>query len=130
MPPSQRIPDITARSRELRQSQTDAEKKLWAHLRAHRLNGVHFKRQHVMSNHIVDFCAPRQKIVIEVDGGQHLDQQKYDAERTRYLESRGYRVLRFWNDEVLKNIESVLDSILISLENRKNEKTPSQPPPF
>jgi len=74
---------------ELRRNQTEAEAKLWSRLRAHQVNGVQFRRQHAIGNYIVDFCAPRRKLIIEVDGSQHLDQSKYDAERTKYLESKG-----------------------------------------
>jgi very-short-patch-repair endonuclease len=62
--------------------------------------------------YIVDFCAPRRKLVIEVDGSQHLDQQEYDAERTTFLEAQGYTILRFWNGDVMNNIEGVLGVIL------------------
>jgi len=65
---------------------------------------------------VVDFCAPRRSLVIELDGGQHQEQQSYDARRTAFLASKGYRVLRFWNDEVLKNPEGVYLKILEALE--------------
>ena len=102
-------------SRDLRQNQTEAETKLWQNLRAHRCNEIHFRRQHVIGTYFVDFCAPRQKLIIEIDGGQHLEQQEYDKERTAYLESKGYKVLRFWNDEVMKNIEGVVETIMSEL---------------
>ena len=91
---------------------TEAEARLWQVLRAHRLNDFHFRRQHAIGPYIVDFCAPRQKLIIELDGSQHLYQQAYDAERTAYLEAKGYRVLRFWNHEVMENLEGVLLKIL------------------
>lgn len=75
------------------------------------MDGIHFRRQHVIGNYVVDFCAPRQKLIIELDGSQHLDQQEYDAERTMLLESRGYRVLRFWNNDVMNDIEGVVGVI-------------------
>jgi very-short-patch-repair endonuclease len=78
------------------------------------LNGVHFRRQHAIGPYVVDFCAPREKLVVEVDGGQHLEQQEYDAERTNYLESKGYRLVRFNNGEVLDNIEGVAVAIFVS----------------
>jgi very-short-patch-repair endonuclease len=83
-------------------------------LRSHRLNGVHFRRQHAIGPYVVDFCAPREKLVVELDGGQHLEQQEYDAERTNYLESKGYRLVRFNNGEVLDNIEGVAVAIFVS----------------
>ena len=99
------------RAGELRRNQTEAEAKLWSRLRAQRVNGIHFRRQHAIGNYIVDFCSPRRKLVIEVDGSQHLEQAEYDSERTRYLESHGFQVLRFWNDEVMKNIDNVMSVI-------------------
>ena len=110
-------PKIQHRAAELRRNQTEAETKLWAYLRAHQANGVHFRRQHAIGNFVVDCCAPRKKLIIEVDGGQHLEQEEYDAERTRFLELQGYKVLRFWNDEILKDIEGVMRVILDVLEN-------------
>jgi very-short-patch-repair endonuclease len=87
---------------------TPAETKLWAHLRAHRTGDVHFRNQHAIGNYIVDFCAPRKKLVVELDGSQHLEQAEYDAERTNFFQSRGYQVLRFWNKDVMNDIDSVL----------------------
>jgi very-short-patch-repair endonuclease len=84
----------------LRQNQTDAENALWYELRLHQMQGVHFRRQHAIGHYIVDFCSPARKLVIELDGGQHLEQEGYDARRTAFLESRGYKVLRFWDHEV------------------------------
>jgi very-short-patch-repair endonuclease len=108
-------PKMMHRAGELRGEQTPAEAKLWAYLRAHRTEGVGFRRQHAIGPYIADFCAPSKRVVIEVDGSQHLDQEEYDSERTAYLESRGYRVLRFWNRDVMNNIEGVLGVILESL---------------
>ena len=92
----------------LRKNQTEAENRLWQVLRAHRLNDFHFRRQHAIGPYIVDFCSPKHKIIIEIDGGQHLKQQAYDAERTVFLEAKGYRVLRFWNNEVMENLDGVV----------------------
>jgi very-short-patch-repair endonuclease len=111
MPPKTTTPKIQYRAGELRQNQTEAEAKLWSRLRAHRMAGVQFRRQHAIGNYIVDFCSPRRKLVIELDGSQHLDQADYDSERTKYLEAKGYRVLRFWNNEVMNEIEAVLNVI-------------------
>ena len=102
-------------AREMRHEPTEAEDRLWRELRAHRFDGVHFRRQHPMGRYIADFCAPRQKLIIEVDGGQHLAQQDYDNERSAFLASKGYRVLRFWNDAVFKNMEGVIVCILDAL---------------
>jgi very-short-patch-repair endonuclease len=106
------------RARILRRNLTDAEKKLWSRLRAHRLAGIGFRRQHPIGMYIADFCAPRKKIVIELDGNQHLEQKEYDVIRTAFLQKRGYKVLRFWNGEVMRNMERVLETILNCIDNR------------
>ena len=100
---------------ELHKRLTPAEAKLWAALRGDKLNGINFRRQHALGKYIVDFCSPKQKLIIELDGSQHLDQVDYDAERTKFLESQGYRVIRFWNNEVLKNINSLVRAIELAL---------------
>ena len=111
MPPKRSTPKILHRAGELRKQTTPAEKKLWAALRLMREDGIHFRRQHALGNYITDFCAPRRKLIIELDGSQHLDQQEYDKARTKYLELRGYQVLRFWNHEVMNHIDEVLNVI-------------------
>ena len=98
-----------------------AEAKLWKHLRAHQMGDVHFRNQHAIGNYIVDFCAPRKKLIIELDGSQHLEQQDYDEERTKFLETRGYRVLRFWNNDVMNKTDAVLQAIWNAL-NEEDEK--------
>ena len=105
-------PKIMHRAGELRLEPTPAEAKMWSRLRAHRLDGVGFRRQHAIGNYITDFCAPSKMLIIELDGSQHLDQEKYDSERTAFLEAKGYRVLRFYNNDVVKNIDKVLEVIL------------------
>src|SRR5262249_17061999 len=99
-------------ARAMRKAPTEAEKKLWWHLR-HRLpvSNMHFRRQVRMGRYIVDFASHRAKLVIEIDGGQHVEQAAADAERTRFLEAEGYRVVRFWNNDVLTNIDGVLEAI-------------------
>jgi very-short-patch-repair endonuclease len=89
-------------------------------LRTHPSGSPHFRRQHAIGPYIVDFCAPHQKLIIELDGSQHLEQQEYDAERTAYLKTRGYRILRFWNDEVMKNRDGVWLAILEALGLAEN----------
>ena len=98
------------RSRFLRTNLTDAELRLWYRLRRQQILGIQFYRQKPIGNYIVDFYAPAAKLVIEVDGAQHLDlrQAKYDAQRTRYIEEQGLKVLRFDDREVLLQTESVL----------------------
>jgi len=95
-----------------------AEALLWAHLRAHRTADVHFRNQHAIGNYVVDFCAPRRNLIIELDGSQHLEQGEYDEERTKYLESKGYKVLRFWNNQVMNDIDGVLRAIDLELEDQ------------
>ena len=99
---------IKSRAVELRTAPTEAESFLWDRLRDRRLDGVKFRRQHPIGPYIVDLCSPAQKLIIELDGGQHRGQAAEDAERTAELESLGYRVLRFWNDDVLQETDRVL----------------------
>ncbi len=103
----------------LRRRLTPAEAKLWTKLRGNQLESVSFRRQHAIGPYIADFCAPKAKLVIELDGGQHTERAEYDAQRTAYLEKHGYRVIRFWNNEVLKNIEGVWQVIEEALKERR-----------
>ncbi len=106
------VPVNKTRARAMRAEPTLAERKLWWHLR-HRLASPasHFRRQVHLGRYIVDFANHTLKVVIEIDGGQHAEQIKYDERRTGFLESEGYRVLRLWNNEVLGNINGVLEMI-------------------
>ena len=103
-----------SRSRDLRKNLTPHEGKLWRLLRDRRLDRFKFRRQHVIGPYITDFCCPEKKVVIELDGGQHADegQEDVDGKRDKYLQGRGYRVLRVWNNEIDGNLEGVLDQIL------------------
>ncbi len=116
MPPKRTTPKMMHRAGELRKELTPAEIKLWAYLRTLREDGIHFRRQHAIGPYVVDFCSPRCHLIIEVDGSQHLEQEEYDAARTAYLESKGYRVLRFWNGDVLNKIKSVMGIVLEELD--------------
>ena len=109
-------PKIFGHAKQLHRNMTPEEARLWARLRSHRMKDVHFRNQHAIGNYVVDFCAPQRKLIIELDGSQHLEQEEYDTERTAFLKTRGYRVIRFWNNEVLDNIEGVLNVIDIALE--------------
>jgi very-short-patch-repair endonuclease len=100
---------------ELRHNLTAAERKLRTHLRNDRL-GVNFRRQHAIGPYIADFCCVEKKLILELDGAHHLEQAVYDAERTAFLESQGYRVLRFWNKEVLSDLDGVMWRILDMLK--------------
>ncbi len=103
------------RARTLRKNMTDAERVLWQSLRNLQLAGFKFRRQKPIGSYIVDFVCIEKKIIIEVDGGQHALNKEYDTERSDYLKRKGYRILRFWNNEVLKQKEAVLYKINKSL---------------
>jgi len=100
------------KARSLRKNQTDAEAKIWHLVRAKQITGLKFRRQHPIQPFIVDFICPEKKLIIELDGGQHADAIEYDEKRTLFLESKGYTVIRLWNNEVLNNIEGVYEVIL------------------
>jgi very-short-patch-repair endonuclease len=103
------MPDpINKKARRLRQDMTDAERTLWYHLKDRKLCGCKFRRQVPMGGYIVDFVCRERGLEVEVDGGQHAEQREKDGLRTRWIEGKGYRVLRFWNNEVLGNAEGVL----------------------
>jgi len=97
-------------ARTLRRNQTDAERILWNQLRNLQLDGVKFRRQHPIGNYIVDFVSLDRKLIIELDGGQHNEEQvkEKDAQRTKWFESEGYKVFRFWDNDVLSNTEGVI----------------------
>jgi very-short-patch-repair endonuclease len=97
---------------------TIAERKLWQALRDKQLNGHRFRRQHPIGKYIADFACIERKVVIELDGGQHQDHVAYDDRRTAFLQENGWRVLRFWNNDALNNMEGVLSVILGELTIR------------
>jgi very-short-patch-repair endonuclease len=113
--------DKLKRVRELRREMTDAEKKLWSRLRAGQL-GVKFRKQVWLGHHIADFLCVEAKLVVEVDGGQHDVRQKKDAVRARQMAELGFRTIRFWNHDVLENVDGVLSVIGEALPS------PSHPP--
>src|SRR5581483_1370190 len=96
----------TSRARQLRKSMTDAERRLWSKLRGQQLAGLKFRRQAPIGPYIVDFVCLERKLVVEVDGGQHA-RDGTDDRRTAWLEREGYRVIRFWNNDILRNTEGV-----------------------
>ena len=105
-------PAAIGRARELRREPTDAERALWRHLRRRQINGHKFRRQQAIGRFIVDFVCLEKRLVVEVDGGQHSEgQARYDDRRTSWLRSEGYRVLRFWNGDVLREPEGVFEVI-------------------
>ena len=101
-------------ARRMRKAMTDAELKLWNELRAHRLMGLGFRRQLPVAGYIADFACPEHKVIVEVDGSQHAigDAAEYDALRTQQLEQDGWTVLRFWNDDVLRDMDNVCEHIV------------------
>lgn len=104
-------------ARPLRRNQTDAERKLWGLLRARQVNGLKFRRQHLIGPYIIDFCCVEHHLVVELDGGQHADEPQKDSLRSRWLNMHGYHVLRFWNHEVLTQHEAVIEAILLAVSN-------------
>jgi len=107
----------TKRARELRESPTEAERVLWNHIRRRQLGGHRFRRQHLIGPYVVDFFCFQKGLALEIDGGQHSERAGLDAERTAWLEGRGYQVLRFWNNQVQNEIEAVKEAILHALES-------------
>jgi very-short-patch-repair endonuclease len=105
----------TLLARGMRRAPTTAEKKLWWHLHRLSVNGSHFRRQVRLGRYIVDFANHKARLVIEVHGGQHAENAA-DAERTKFIERQGYRVLRFWNNDVLGNIDGVMEVIQASID--------------
>jgi very-short-patch-repair endonuclease len=100
-----------SQAKQLRKNPTDAERILWQHLRVRQLGGYKFRRQQPLGNYIVDFVCLERRVVIELDGGQHNTQVAYDEQRTAWIEEQGFRVLRFWNNEVMQHIEGVKAAI-------------------
>jgi very-short-patch-repair endonuclease len=104
------------KARKLRKSMTDAEQNLWFVLRDRRMRDCKFRRQHPIGNYIVDFVCLERRLVLEIDGGQHAERTEEDAQRTDWLEAEGYCVMRFWNHEVLKDLDAVKQAIWNALE--------------
>ncbi len=113
--------DIRQKTKQLRSNSTDAERNLWAHIRNRRLEGWKFRRQLPVGQYIVDFACLELRLIIEIDGGQHAEQIHYDLGRTKFLQTKGYRVVRFWNNEVPGNIEAVLEALTLTLSQRERE---------
>jgi very-short-patch-repair endonuclease len=106
------ISKITTIAKALRKGSTDAESLLWKYLRRKQFAGHKFRRQQPIDHYIVDFVCFEKRIIVEVDGGQHSIEREKDAERESYLTRNGFEVLRFWNNEVLQNMEGVLEEIM------------------
>ncbi|MEW6248864.1 MAG: endonuclease domain-containing protein [Nitrospirota bacterium] len=104
-------------ARTLRRNQTDVERVLWRNLRSRQFQGLKFRRQHPIGPYIVDFCCPERFVVIELDGGHHSDQEQADRQRTAFLEAKGFRVLRYWDNDVMRNLGGVLEDIGQAMSN-------------
>jgi len=110
-------------ARRLRRQQTDAERLLWFRLRDRRLNGWKFRRQFPVDRYVVDFYCADAHLIVELDGGQHAVRTDADAARTKILEAMGYFVLRFWNTDVIRNVDGVLEEILTALAHSPFDPT-------
>jgi very-short-patch-repair endonuclease len=107
---------------------TDAERRLWSRLRRRQIHGRRFRRQHPIGPFIADFACPEEKLVVELDGGQHVERKDHDAARTRWLADRGYRVLRFWNNDVLTQTDAVVQVIAAATWAAAGAPLPHPPP--
>jgi very-short-patch-repair endonuclease len=118
-------PGIDGFAKTLRKKPTDAENKLWQHLRAKRLFGLKFRRQEPIGGYIADFVCLEKKVIIELDGGQHSEKPEKDQERDEWLKAEGFRVLRFWNNDVFKQTNDILEMIA---KTCMQTPSPSSPP--
>jgi len=116
-------PATTSRARSLRSDMTDVERLLWRVIRGKQIHAHRFRRQHPIGPYIADFACIERRLAVELDGGQHQYQASQDEQRTAYLQSQGWRILRFWNNEVLNNLDGVLSTIVEHL----NHAPPSSP---
>ena len=119
----------TRKAQELRNNATDAERRLWRHLSNRRLGGFKFSRQMPVGPFICDLMCRQAMLVVELDGSQHGERARQDEERTRFIESEGFRVIRFWNNEVMENLDGVLARILEVLEASVPPLAPPPPAP-
>ena len=119
-------PNLTAtmRARQLRRNQTDVEQRLWRALRARSFGGAKFRRQLPIGRHVVDFACPSRRLIVELDGGQHAAQASGDEARSRMLAAHGYRVIRFWNNDVNENLPGVLAAIESVLADPSPQPSP------
>ncbi len=115
----------TQKARALRKSPTEAERALWRHLRLHQMDGHKFRRQQPLGRYIVDFVCLENHLIVELDGGQHAEQVTADAARTAWLETQGFRMIRFWNQDVLQNMPVVREAIRQALMEEHPPPAPS-----
>ncbi len=116
------------RARSLRSKMTDAERKLWHSLRGRQMGGFRFRRQHVLGCYIVDFICLEARLIVEVDGSQHIERKEYDLQRSAWLVEQGFRILRFWDNEVLLALDGVLNQIAQALDMPAPNPHPGLPP--
>ena len=121
------VRSIVATARKLRRSSTDVERKLWHRIRDKQVEGFRFRRQRPIGRFIVDFICLDARLIVELDGGQHAESVAHDQKRSAFLHERGYRVLRFWNNEVIENIEGVLERLREVLLLTRLDPTPALP---
>ena len=114
--------------RNLRNAPTDAERLLWRRLKSRQIDGFKFRRQPPYGDYILDFVCLEHRIIVEVDGSQHLDAAAYDEKRSRFLRAAGFKVLRFWNNDVLAELDGVLEVIRRELVARVENPSPPNPP--
>ena|SRR5882757_3213564 len=125
MQPRAQRPD---RARRLRSNPTEVERRLWQRIRKRQLLGHRFRRQVPLGPYVVDFACIEKALIIEVDGGQHGWREAQDSRRTAWLEAHGWRVVRFWNNEVMANLTGVLERLMIELGDRGDFPHPNPPP--
>ena len=107
----QSAPGAHARARALRHDMTEAERRVWQILRSHRMKGYKFRRQVPIGRYVADFVCHEARLIVEIDGGQHDRSSRRETERTEFVQNEGYRILRFWNNEVLENLDGVHQKI-------------------
>jgi very-short-patch-repair endonuclease len=112
--------DLISLSRNLRKRQTDAENLIWRHLRRKQVEGLRFRRQHPIGKYIVDFVCLEKQLILEIDGGQHAIEIDKDRNRDQWLLAEGYRILRFWNNDVFENLPGVLETIRLNCLNQSD----------
>ncbi len=128
MGPRHRLDRPTERARDLRNDATNAEQTLWRQLKGSRLQDLKFSRQMPIAGYFADFVCRSHKLIVELDGSQHVEAATYDVKRTQALEAAGYRVIRFWNNDLTSNMPGVLETILSAASGTERVPTP-QPPP-
>jgi len=117
---------VKSLANKLRKQQTDAEKLLWRRLRNRQLAGCKFRRQHKLGPYFVDLVCLERKVIVEIDGGQHIEQMGPDLSRTAFLHAQNFTVIRFWNNDVLIETESVLEAILAALKSPSPQPSPTR----